>query len=194
MSRLTVNDRPVEFDMDPQTPLLWALRDAANLTGTKFGCGVGDCGACMVMVDGTALRSCLITLAECEGRFVVTIEGLSRDRSHPVQQALVAEQAIQCGFCTPGIVISAAALLARNSNPAEAQIREAIPNLCRCGVYPRLVRAIQRAGAVQRREDTISAAPAPGITREDAAKAVPALAPATQPSPAPAPEPAPTGQ
>ena len=87
MSRLTVNDRPVEFDMDPQTPLLWALRDAANLTGTKFGCGVGDCGACMVMVDGTALRSCLITLAECEGRFVVTIEGLSRDRSHPVQQA-----------------------------------------------------------------------------------------------------------
>ncbi|MAC58068.1 MAG: isoquinoline 1-oxidoreductase [Novosphingobium sp.] len=194
MSRLTVNDRPVEFDMDPQTPLLWALRDAANLTGTKFGCGVGDCGACMVMVDGTALRSCLITLAECEGRFVVTIEGLSRDRSHPVQQALVAEQAIQCGFCTPGIVISAAALLARNSNPAEAQIREAIPNLCRCGVYPRLVRAIQRAGAVQRREDTISAAPAPGITREDAAKAVPALAPAAQPSPAPAPEPAPTGQ
>lgn len=194
MSRLTVNDRPVEFDMDPQTPLLWALRDAANLTGTKFGCGVGDCGACMVMVDGTALRSCLITLAECEGRFVVTIEGLSRDRSHPVQQALVAEQAIQCGFCTPGIVISAAALLARNSNPAEAQIREAVPNLCRCGVYPRLVRAIQRAGAVQRREDTISAAPAPGITREDAAKAVPALAPATQPSPAPAPEPAPTGQ
>ena len=194
MSRLTVNDRPVEFDMDPQTPLLWALRDAANLTGTKFGCGVGDCGACMVMVDGTALRPCLITLAECEGRFVVTIEGLSRDRSHPVQQALVAEQAIQCGFCTPGIVISAAALLARNSNPAEAQIREAIPNLCRCGVYPRLVRAIQRAGAVQRREDTISAAPAPGITREDAAKAVPALAPAAQPSPAPAPEPAPTGQ
>jgi len=194
MSRLTVNDRPVEFDMDPQTPLLWALRDAANLTGTKFGCGVGDCGACMVMVDGTALRSCLITLAECEGRFVVTLEGLSRDRSHPVQQALVAEQAIQCGFCTPGIVISAAALLARNSNPAEAQIREAIPNLCRCGVYPRLVRAIQRAGAVQRREDTISAAPAPGITREDAAKAVPALAPAAQPSPAPAPEPAPTGQ
>ena len=194
MSRLTVNDRPVEFDMDPQTPLLWALRDAANLTGTKFGCGVGDCGACMVMVDGTALRSCLITLAECEGRFVVTIEGLSRDRSHPVQQALVAEQAIQCGFCTPGIAISAAALLARNSNPAEAQIREAIPNLCRCGVYPRLVRAIQRAGAVQRREDTISAAPAPGITREDAAKAVPALAPAAQPSPAPAPEPAPTGQ
>ena len=102
MTDLTVNGRPVRFDMDPQTPLLWALRDAANLTGTKYGCGVGDCGACMVLVDGAALRSCLVTLAEAEGRLVTTIEGLSRDRSHPVQQALVAEQAIQCGFCTPG--------------------------------------------------------------------------------------------
>ena len=188
MSRLTVNDRPVEFDMDPQTPLLWALRDAANLTGTKYGCGNGDCGACMVLVDGAALRSCLITLAESEGRFVTTIEGLSRDRSHPVQQALVAEQAIQCGFCTPGMVIAGAALLARNANPSEAEIREAIPNLCRCGVYPRLVGAIQRAGRVVRREETISAAPAPGITPQDAARAVPAMAP----EPAAAPE-APTG-
>lgn len=177
MPRLTVNDRPVEFDMDPQTPLLWALRDAANLTGTKYGCGAGDCGACMVLVDSAALRSCLITLGEAEGRFVVTIEGLSRDRAHPVQQAMVAEQAIQCGFCTPGIVIAGAALLARNANPSEAEIREAIPNLCRCGVHPRLVRAIQRAAAVTRREETISAAPAPGIPREDAARAVPAITP-----------------
>ncbi len=148
MPRLTVNDKPVEFDMDPQTPLLWALRDAANLTGTKYGCGVGDCGACMVLIDGEALRSCLITLAESEGRVVTTIEALSRDRSHPVQQALVAEQAIQCGFCTPGIAIAAAALLARNADPSEAEIKAAVPNLCRCGVYPRLVRAIQRAGRV----------------------------------------------
>jgi Aerobic-type carbon monoxide dehydrogenase, small subunit CoxS/CutS homologs len=177
MSRLTVNERPVEFDMDPQTPLLFALRDAANLTGTKYGCGVGDCGACTVMIDGAALRSCLITLAECEGRFVVTIEGLSQDRSHPVQQALVAEQAIQCGFCTPGIVISAAALLARNASPSEQDIAQAIPNLCRCGIYPRLMRAVQRAAAITRREDTISAAPAPGITHEDAGRAVPAMAP-----------------
>jgi isoquinoline 1-oxidoreductase alpha subunit len=178
MSRMTVNDRPVEFDMDPATPLLWALRDAANLTGTKYGCGVGDCGACTVMVDGAALRSCLITIAECEGRFVTTIEGLSDDRSHPVQQALVAEQAIQCGFCTPGIVINGAALLARNADPSETEIRQAIPNLCRCGVYPRLVRAVQRAGRVMRREETLSAAPAPGIAPDDAARAVPALGPA----------------
>jgi aerobic-type carbon monoxide dehydrogenase small subunit (CoxS/CutS family) len=175
MPRLTVNDKPVEFRMDPQTPLLWALRDAANLTGTKYGCGVGDCGACMVLVDGEAMRSCLISLAESEGRFVTTIEALSRDRTHPVQQALVAEQAIQCGFCTPGIAISAAALLARNADPSEADIKAAIANLCRCGVYPRLVRAIQRAGRVDRQLETISATPASGITAQDAARAVPAM-------------------
>lgn len=175
MPRMTVNERPLEFDMDPDTPLLWALRDAANLTGTKFGCGNGDCGSCMVMVDGAALRSCLITIAEAEGRFITTIEGLSRDRSHPVQQALVAEQAIQCGFCTPGIAMAAASLIQRNAAPSEEEIKAAIPNLCRCGVYPRLVKAIQRAGRVARRRETISAAPAPGISASDAAKAVPAL-------------------
>ena len=150
MPSLTVNDHPLEFRMDPQTPLLWALRDAANLTGTKYGCGVGDCGACMVLVDGEAMRSCQLSLAEAEGRVVTTIEGLSRDGKHPVQQALVAEQAIQCGFCTPGIVMSAAALLARNADPSEAEIAAAIPNLCRCGVYPRLVRAVQLAGKIAR--------------------------------------------
>jgi isoquinoline 1-oxidoreductase alpha subunit len=175
MPRLTVNDRPIQFRMDPQTPLLWALRDAANLTGTKFGCEVGDCGACMVIIDGEAIRACLVTLAEVEGRFVTTIEALSRDRGHPVQQAFVAEGAIQCGFCTPGMVMAAAALLARNADPAEAEIAAAIPNLCRCGVYPRVTRAVQRAGRVMRREETISAAPAPGISPADAARAVPAL-------------------
>lgn len=175
MSRMTVNGRPVRFDLDPETPLLWALRDAANLTGTKYGCGVGDCGACMVIVDGEALRSCLITIAEAEGRYITTIEGLSRDRSHPVQQAMVAEQAIQCGFCTPGIVMAAAALIGRNPAPSEADIEAAVPNLCRCGVYPRLVRAIQRAGRVALRQEVISAAPAPGISAEDAARAVPAM-------------------
>ena len=177
MPGLTVNGRPVQYEMDAQTPLLWALRDASNLTGTKYGCGTGDCGSCMVLVDGAALRSCLITLADAEGRFVTTIEGLSRDRSHPVQQALVAEQAIQCGFCTPGIAIAAAALLQSNAAPTKEQIEEVVPNLCRCGVYPRLVRAIQRAGRVAARQERISAAPAPGIDPADAADAVPALAP-----------------
>ncbi len=177
MPKLTVNSRPLEFAMDPQTPLLWALRDAANLTGTKFGCGVGDCGACMVLVDGEALRSCLITLAECEGRFVTTVEGLSPDRSHPVQQALVAEQAIQCGFCTPGIAIAATSLLSRNADPSEAEIKQAIPNLCRCGVYPRLVSAIQRAGRVMRQSEAIGAATTPGVTSADASTTVPALKP-----------------
>ncbi len=175
MPRLIVNDRPVDFKLDSQTPLLWALRDAANLTGTKYGCGAGDCGACMVLFDGEALRSCLVTLAEVEGRSVTTIEGLSADRSHPVQQALVAEQAIQCGFCTPGIAMAAAALLARNADPTADDIAAAVPNLCRCGVYPRLVRAIQRAGRVMRRIETISAAPAPGTSPQDAAQAVPAI-------------------
>jgi len=175
MPRLTVNDRPVEFDLDPDMPLLYALREAANLTGTK-SCGGGDCvGACMVLVDGFALRSCQITLAESEGRFVTTIEGLSPDRSHPMQQAMVAEQAIQCGYCTPGIVIAGAALLQRNPEPSRSEIEEAIPNICRCGVYPRLIRAVERAGRVSRRRESISAAPAPGIDLNDAGEAVPAL-------------------
>lgn len=153
MARLTVNNQPMEFRLEPDTPLLWALRDAANLTGTKYGCGTGECGACMVIVDGTAMPSCTLTLGEAEGRSVTTIEGLSPDRSHPVQQAFVAEQAIQCGFCTPGLVMAAAALLARNGDPTEQDIVTALPNICRCGVYPRLVRTVQRAGRILRHEE-----------------------------------------
>lgn len=184
MAKLTVNDSPVEFRMDPRTPLLWALRDAANLTGTKYGCGVGDCGACTVLVDGEAQRSCLMNLGECEGRFVTTIEGLSRDRSHPVQQALVDTQAIQCGFCTPGIVMAAAALLRTNADPTEADIRAAVTNLCRCGVYPRLIGAIQQAGREMRRAEPAAAtvpAPPPGGTASDPS----APAPDSSGSPAP---------
>jgi isoquinoline 1-oxidoreductase subunit alpha len=175
MTKFTVNERPVQYRMDPQTPLLWALRDASNLTGTKFGCGTGDCGSCVVDIDGEAIRSCLVTITEAEGRFVTTIEGLSRDRSHPVQQAFVASGAVQCGFCTPGIIMAASVLLKKNSNPTDAEIDAAITNICRCGVYPRLRDAIKQAGRVMRREEILSAAPPPGITPEDAAKAVPAL-------------------
>lgn len=164
MARLTVNIQPVQYRLEDDTPLLWALRDGANLTGTKYGCGTGECGACMVIVDGQAMPSCTLLLGEAEGRNVTTIEGLSSDRSHPVQQALVAEQAIQCGFCTPGIVMAAAALLTANANPADEDIAKAITNICRCGVYPRLIRAIQRAARVMRGEETISAAPPPAIT------------------------------
>ena len=182
MPSMTVNERPIRFDLDPGTPLLWALRDAANLTGTKYGCGAGDCGACMVEIDGRALRSCIVTIAEAEGRVITTIEGLARDRSHPVQQALVAEQAIQCGFCTPGIVMAAAALLKQNADPSEEDIKAAVPNLCRCGVYPRLVRAIQRAARVANQSETIAGPPPPGTTIEDAARIVPALAPVPAPA------------
>jgi isoquinoline 1-oxidoreductase alpha subunit len=175
MTKLTVNDRPVEYRMDPQTPLLWALRDASNLTGTKFGCGQGDCGACIVDIDGEPLRSCLVTLAEAEGRFVTTIERLSVDRSHPLQQAFVAAGAVQCGFCTPGMIMAAAALLKKNASPTDADIDAAITNICRCGVYPRVRDAIQRAARVMRGEARLSVAPPPGITPEDAAAAVPAL-------------------
>jgi len=146
MTAVIVNDHATDFRMDPQTPLLWALRCGAHLTGTKYGCGNGECGACIVLVDGEAKASCKVSLAEAEGRSVQTIEGLSRDGLHPVQAALVAEQAIQCGFCTPGIVMAAVALLNRNADPGEDEIRAALPNLCRCGVYPRLVRSVQRAG------------------------------------------------
>ncbi|WP_421836583.1 (2Fe-2S)-binding protein [Novosphingobium sp.] len=150
MAILTVNNQPIEIKLESDTPLLWALRDAANLTGTKYGCGTGECGACMVIVDGQAMPSCTLVLGEAEGRTVTTIEGLSPDRNHPVQQAFVAEQAIQCGFCTPGLVMAAAALLAHNTDPTEADIKAAITNICRCGVYPRLVRTIQRAGRIAR--------------------------------------------
>lgn len=146
MTKLTVNDRPVEYRMDPQTPLLWALRDASNLTGTKFGCGQGDCGACIVDVDGEALRSCLVTLAEAEGRFVTTIEKLSVDRSHPLQQAFVATGAVQCGFCTPGMIMAVAGLLKDNPKPTDEEIYHGLEgNLCRCTGYINIVKAVKKS-------------------------------------------------
>ncbi len=182
MTRFTVNNQPIEYRLDPATPLLWALRDASNLTGTKYGCGSGECGACTVDIDGSAVRSCTIEIGGIEGAFVTTIEGLSRDRSHPVQQAFLASNVSQCGFCVPGIVMTAAALLRRNRSPSDDEIAGAITNLCRCGIYPRLIGAVQQAARVLRGDETIDDTPHPGIDPTDAAREVPALvAPTTPP-------------
>ena len=179
MTKLTVNNQPIQYRMDPKTPLLWALRDASNLTGTKYGCGTGDCGACTVDVDGRAVRSCQVTIAAVEGTVVTTIEGLSRDRSHPVQQAFAAEGAVQCGFCTPGMIMAISVLLKTNTNPDKEAIDTAITNLCPCGVHPRLYKAIGLAARVMAGKERIAAAPPPGIAPDDAARAVPALSPMT---------------
>ena len=173
--RFTVNNQPVEYRMDPRTPLLWALRDASNLTGTKYGCGAGHCGACTVHIDGNAVRSCTVTIAEVEGSFVTTIEALSRDRSHPVQQAWVAESVPQCGYCQSGMIMAAAALVDKNPNPTDAEIDAAITNICRCGTYPRIREAVRRAGRVKAGRERLAAAPPPGIDPADAAREVPAL-------------------
>jgi isoquinoline 1-oxidoreductase subunit alpha len=178
VTALTINNQPVRYRMDPQTPLLWAIRDASNLTGTKYGCGTGDCGACTVDIDGKSVRSCQITIAQAEGAFVTTIEALSRDRSHPVQQAWVAEQVPQCGFCQPGMIMAVSTLLKAKPNPTDAEIDAAITNICRCGTYNRVRRAIRRAARALAGNEIISAAPPPGIDPADAAKSVPALTPA----------------
>ena len=175
MTRFTVNGQPVHYRMDPETPLLWALRDASNLTGTKYGCGVGDCGACTVHIDGNAVRSCLVRIGQLEGSFVTTIEALSRDRSHPVQQAFVAESVPQCGYCMSGMIMVAAVLIDRNPSPTDADIDAAITNICRCGIYPRVREAVRRAARIKSGEEQISAAPPPGIDPKDAAREVPAL-------------------
>jgi isoquinoline 1-oxidoreductase alpha subunit len=177
MTRFTVNGTPLHYKMDPQTPLLWALRDASNLTGTKYGCGTGDCGACTVHVDGIARRACQISIGAIEGTFVTTIEGLSDDRSHPLQQAFAAENVPQCGYCMSGVLMAAAALLAHTPEPTDAQMDEAITNLCRCGTYPRIRRAIHRAAQASKNGEGLAAAPPPQIDPEDAAAAVPALTP-----------------
>lgn len=144
MARMTVNGEAVEYRLDPETPLLSALRDASNLTGTKYGCDSRDCGACTVIVDGRAVLSCGVAIGELEGAQVTTIEGLSSDGSHPVQQAWLAEQATMCGYCEPGFIMAIAALLHANSAPTDEEIA-ALPNTCRCGAYPRIRKALQRA-------------------------------------------------
>ena len=149
--RLTVNGKPQTVEADPQLPLLWALRDHLGLTGTKMSCERGICGACTVHLDGEAARSCQVTVADAAGKRVVTIEGLGNGRLHPVQQAWLDDQVPQCGFCQPGQIMAAAALLAANPDPADADIDAAMADvLCRCGTYQRIRRAIHRvAGATK---------------------------------------------
>lgn len=152
-TRFKVNDKPVELQIDPQTPLLWVLREQLGLTGTKFGCGMALCGACTVHVDGIAVRSCVTPVKAVAGRQVRTIEGLSTDRSHPIQRAWLQVQVPQCGYCQPGQMMSAAALLSVNSNPSDSDIDDAMAgNLCRCGTYARIRKAIHMAAEIARSE------------------------------------------
>lgn len=143
---LNINGRSTSVDAEPDTPLLWVLRDILDLTGTKYGCGIGSCGACTVHLDGAAVRSCQTTLAMAAGKEVTTIEGLSRDGSHPVQQAWIAHQVPQCGYCQSGQIMSAAALLETTPHPTDEQIDAAMSgNICRCGTYNRIRSAIKDA-------------------------------------------------
>lgn len=144
VTSMTVNGEAVRFHLDPETPLLWALRDAANLTGAKYGCDSGDCGACTVIVDERAVLSCTVALKSLEGAEVVTIEGLASGRAHPVQQAWAAEAVSQCGYCEPGMIMAIAALLKASPSPSDAEIA-ALPNICRCGAQPRILKAVRRA-------------------------------------------------
>lgn len=146
MPQIKINGVQRNIDADPQMPLLWGIRDIVGLTGTKFGCGVGACGACTVHMDGQAVRSCLTTLADAQGHEIVTIEGLSADGSHPVQHAWEANNVPQCGYCQPGQIMSASALLMSNPQPDDAAIDAAMAgNLCRCGTYVRIREGIKHA-------------------------------------------------
>ena len=146
---LSVNGERREVEVPPNATLLSVLRDDLNLTGTRYGCGRGQCGACFVIADGRAVASCLLTADQAARMEITTVEGLAGASLHPVQQAFVDEDAMQCGYCTSGMVISAAALLARDPNPDETSIRDALAgNLCRCGVYGRAIRAVQKAASL----------------------------------------------
>jgi isoquinoline 1-oxidoreductase subunit alpha len=144
MTSMTVNGEAIHYKLDPDTPLLFALRDASNLTGTKHGCYSGDCGSCTVIVDGRATLSCQLTIAAAEGADITTIEGLSADRAHPLQQAWAAEQVSQCGRCDPGFIMALAALMRATPNPSPEQLA-VLPNICRCGATPRILKAVARA-------------------------------------------------
>ena len=170
MTKFTVNGNPVHYLL-PANTIVWALRDGSNLTGTKYGCGAGLCGACTVHVDGKATRSCQIAIGDIEGSFVTTIEGLSADRSHIVQAAWVAGQVPQCGYCQSGMIMAVAAMLKATPHPTDDEIDASITNICRCGTYPRVRKAIHAAagGVVD------AGVASPGITHGEAARRAPSL-------------------
>ena len=146
MVRITVNGIPHDVDVEPETPLLWVLREQLGLTGTKYGCGVAQCGACTVHLDGAATRSCVLPISAVEpGQSVTTVEGLSSDGSHPMQKAWLALDVPQCGYCQAGMIMAAAALLGQNKAPTDADIDAEMTNICRCGTYNRVRAAIKRA-------------------------------------------------
>jgi len=150
MTTLTVNQKKYEFDVDPTTPLLWVLREKLQLTGTKFGCGMARCGACTVHLDGEAVRSCVTPMSRAAGKQVVTIEGLSPELMRPLQQAWIAQDVPQCGYCQSGQIMAAAILLRENSNPSDADIDDCMTgNICRCGTYQRIRRAIHLAAQLK---------------------------------------------
>lgn len=145
MTKLKINGKPISVDVEADTPLLWVIRDTVGLTGTKFGCGIQQCGACTVLIGKRPVRSCGITVGEVADKEITTIEGLSADSSHPVQMAWVEEQVPQCGYCQSGHILAAVSLLERKPNPTDNDIDRGMLNLCRCGTYPRIKKAIYRA-------------------------------------------------
>jgi aerobic-type carbon monoxide dehydrogenase small subunit (CoxS/CutS family) len=148
--KLTLNGKAIEIEVDPSTPLLWVLRDHLGLTGTRYGCGVSECGACTVHLDGEAIRSCVTPVSRVAGRTVRTIEGLAPDLSHPLQRAWIEIDVPQCGYCQAGQIMTAAILLEERPRPTDSEIDEAMAgNLCRCGTYPRIRRAIHRAAELK---------------------------------------------
>ncbi|RFB81540.1 (2Fe-2S)-binding protein [Methylovirgula sp. 4M-Z18] len=147
---LSVNGQDHALDIEPEMPLLWALRDEIGLTGTKFGCGIAQCGACTVHIDGVATRSCSVAVSDVAGHKITTIEGLKTDKLHAVQQAWIEHDVPQCGYCQSGQIMAVAALLSSNPNPTDADIDNEITNICRCGTYPRIRTAIHRAAELMK--------------------------------------------
>lgn len=154
MITLNVNGERREFEADPDMPLLWALRDILGLKGAKYGCGIGQCGACTIHLDGRTVSSCVVPVKAVRGRAITTIEGLAKDgKLHPVQQAWLDEDVVQCGYCQPGQIMAVADLLRSNPDPSDREINERLDNLCRCGTYLRVRRAIHRAARIMRAEE-----------------------------------------